>query len=114
MLVFGLLVMRGAWKAVRGEHDALFAPCAIGLFYLATGVVALSTMHEPFWSVFVVLGGLALMLSAVLGLASTRPRTAPRLRQPAAYSMQVCNSARITACTGAASSGRYSKLSSSM
>jgi hypothetical protein len=41
-------------------------------------------MHEAFWSVFVVLGGLALALSAVLGLASTRPRAAPRLRQPAA------------------------------
>jgi Na+-transporting NADH:ubiquinone oxidoreductase subunit NqrB len=84
MLVFGLLVMRGAWKAVRGEHDALSAPCAIGLFYLATGVVALSTMHEPFWSVFVVLGGLALALSSVLGFVPATPRTASRMRQPAA------------------------------
>jgi hypothetical protein len=84
MLVFGLLVMRGAWKAMRGEHGALFAPCAIGVFYLATGVVALSTMRELFWSVFVVLGGLALALSAVLGFVPAMPRIASRMRQPAA------------------------------
>lgn len=84
MLVFGVLVMRGAWRAMRGERGALFAPCAIGVFYLAAGVMALATMHEPFWSVFVVLGALALGLSAVLGFASARPRVAPRVRQPAA------------------------------
>lgn len=84
MLVFGVLVIRGAWLAMRAERGALFAPCIIGVFYLATGIMALATMHEAFWSVFVVLGGLALALSAVLGLASTRPRAAPRLRQPAA------------------------------
>jgi hypothetical protein len=83
MLVFGVLVMRGAWKAMRGERGALFAPCAIGVFYLAVGVMALSYMHEPFWGVFVVLGGLALALSAVLGFAPAR-RSTPRLRQPAA------------------------------
>lgn len=83
MLVFGVLVMRGAWKAMRGERGALFAPCAIGVFYLAVGVMALSYMHEPFWGVFVVLGGLALALSAVLGFAPAG-RSTPRLRQPAA------------------------------
>ena len=83
MLVFGVLVMRGAWKAMRGERGALFAPCAIGVFYLAVGVMALLYMHEPFWGVFVVLGGLALALSAVLGFAPAG-RSAPRLRQPAA------------------------------
>jgi hypothetical protein len=83
MLVFGVLVMRGAWKAMRGERGALFAPCAIGVFYLAVGVMALLHMHEPFWGVFVVLGGLALALSAVLGFAPAG-RSAPRLRQPAA------------------------------
>jgi hypothetical protein len=83
MLVFGVLVMRGAWKAMRGERGALFAPCAIGVFYLAVGVMALLYMHEPFWGVFVVLGGLALALSAVLGFAPAG-RSAPRLRQRAA------------------------------
>ena len=83
MLVFGVLVIRGAWRAMRGEHGALFAPCAIGVFYLATGVVALSYMREPFWGVFVVLGGLALVLSAVLGLPTGRRVTA-RVRQPLA------------------------------
>jgi hypothetical protein len=83
MLVFGVLVMRGAWKAMRGERGALFAPCAIGVFYLAVGVMALLYMHEPFWGVFEVLGGLALALSAVLGFAPAG-RSAPRLRQRAA------------------------------
>ena len=84
MLVFGVLVIRGAWLAMRAERGALFAPCIIGVFYLATGIMALATMHEAFWSVFVILGGLALALSAVLGFASTGPRVAPRMRQPAA------------------------------
>lgn len=84
MLVFGVLVIRGAWRAMRGEHGALFAPCAIGVFYLATGVVALSYMREPFWAVFVVLGGLALVLSALLGLSTTGPRAASPVDQPAA------------------------------
>ena len=84
MLVFGVLVMRGAWKAMHGERGALFAPCAIGLFYLAAGVMALSYMHEPFWGVFVVLGGLALALSAVLGFAPSTPRITSRMRQPTA------------------------------
>jgi hypothetical protein len=34
--------------------------------------------------VFVVLGGLALALSAVLGFVPATPRTASRMRQPAA------------------------------
>ena len=84
MLVFGVLVIRGAWMAMHAERGALFAPCTIGVFYLATGIVALASMHEAFWSVFAVLGGLALVLSAVLGFASTGPRVAPRMRQPAA------------------------------
>ena len=83
MLVFGVLVIRGARRAMRGEHGALFAPCAIGVFYLATGVVALSTMREPFWGVFVVLGGLVLVLSAVLGLP-TGSRVTARVNQPLA------------------------------
>lgn len=83
MLVFGVLVIRGAWRAMRGEHGALFAPCAIGVFYLATGTIALSYMREPFWGVFVVLGGLALVLSAVLGLP-TGSRVTARVHQPLA------------------------------
>lgn len=84
MLVFGLLVIRSAWMAMRGERGALFAPGAIGVFYLATGILALATMREPFWSVFVVLGGLALVLSTLLGLSTTGPRAAARRAQPLA------------------------------
>ena len=74
MLVFGVLVIRSAWQVMRGERGALFAPCAIGVFYLGTGIMALSYMHEPFWGVFVVLGGSALVLSALLGFAAPRSR----------------------------------------
>ena len=74
MLVFGVLVIRSAWQVMRGERGALFAPSAIGVFYLVTGIMALSYMHEPFWGVFVVLGGLALVLSALLGFAAPRSR----------------------------------------
>ena len=84
MLVFGVLVAWSAWKVSRGERGPLFASGLVVIFYLLTGVISLAYMREPFWGVFVVLGGLALALSAVLGLASTRPRAAPRLRQPAA------------------------------
>lgn len=84
MLVFGVLVIRGAWKAMRGDRGALFAPCLIGVFYLATGIIALSYMREPFWGVFVVLGGLALVLSAALGLSTRGPWVASRMDQPAA------------------------------
>ena len=76
MLVFGVLVVRSAWQALRGEKAALFAPGLIGVFYLLTGVTALAIMREPFWGVFVVLGGLALILSVTLGVASARERVA--------------------------------------
>lgn len=72
MLVFGLLVIAGAWRAWRGERRGLSAVGLIGLFYLLTGVLSLSYMKEPFWSVFVVLGALALVCSLTLA-AMSRP-----------------------------------------
>ncbi|HLI18840.1 MAG TPA: hypothetical protein VKV22_11305, partial [Rhodanobacteraceae bacterium] len=84
MLVFGVLVIWAAWKAARGGRNALFASGLIGIFYLLTGAVSLAYMREPFWSVFVVLGGLALVLSALLGVAAAGPRVAASLDQPAA------------------------------
>lgn len=79
MLVFGVLVIWSAWRALRGETQALFASGLVGIFYLLTGVLALATMREPFWSVFVVLGALSLLLSVALGARVTRPRGAGRL-----------------------------------
>ncbi|MGH8182407.1 MAG: hypothetical protein ACREPH_01960 [Rhodanobacteraceae bacterium] len=79
MLVFSVLVIRSAWKAMRGERNALFASGLVGIFYLLTGVVSLMYMREPFWSVFVILGSLALTLSATLGIASARERVASGL-----------------------------------
>ena len=84
MLVFGVLVVWATWEAMHGERGALFVPGAIGAFYLATGILALSTMREPFWGVFVILGGLALVLSTLLGWSATRPRLAARMDQPPA------------------------------
>lgn len=66
MLVFGLLVIASAWQARRGDNRWLSVAGLIGIFYLLTGVLSLVYMREPFWSVFVVLGGLALVLSLAL------------------------------------------------
>lgn len=71
MLVFGLFVMASAWKAWRGENGGLPASGLIGIFYLLTGVLSLAYMKEAFWSIFVILGGLALILS--LTIAATAP-----------------------------------------
>jgi hypothetical protein len=76
MLLFGLLVIAGAWRAWRGEQAGLSVTVSIGIFYLLTGVLSLAYMKEPFWSVFVVLGGLALLLALTLaagGSQSIRP-----------------------------------------
>lgn len=66
MLVFGLLVIVSAWQASRGEKRGLSTTALIGIFYLLTGVLSLAYMKEGFWSIFVVLGGLALILSLIL------------------------------------------------
>jgi len=66
MLVFGLLVIASAWRAWRGDRAGLATATWIGVFYLLTGVLSLAYMKEAFWSVFVVLGGLALILSLTL------------------------------------------------
>lgn len=78
MLVFGVLTILGAWQAMRGNERALIAPGLIGVFYLLTGVLALAYMDEPFWSVFVILGCLALMLSVALRVTRTRGGVASR------------------------------------
>ncbi|WHZ19189.1 MAG: hypothetical protein OJF55_001338 [Rhodanobacteraceae bacterium] len=75
MLVFGVIVIWAAWKAIRGIRSALFASGLVGAFYLLTGVISLAYMREPFWSVFVVLGGLALVLSSALGFAPSGRHT---------------------------------------
>lgn len=66
MLLFGLMVIGGAWRAWRGEKRGLSAAALIGLFYLLTGLLSLAYMKEAFWSVFVVLGTLALAFSLTL------------------------------------------------
>lgn len=75
MLVFGLLVIASAWRAWRGDGSGLSAPALIGVFYLLTGVLSMAYMKEVFWSVFVVLGGLALLLSLTLRASTAANRT---------------------------------------
>ncbi|HEX5460651.1 MAG TPA: hypothetical protein VFX20_11830 [Steroidobacteraceae bacterium] len=75
MLVFGLLVIASAWRAWRGEKSGLSASSWIGIFYLATGILSLAYMKEAFWTVFVVLGGLALILSLALASGREKPVT---------------------------------------
>lgn len=84
MLVFGALVIWSAWKAMRGEKGALFASGLVGAFYLLVGVLSLIDMREPFWSVFVVLGTLALVPSGLLGFAPAGRHAASRADQPLA------------------------------
>ncbi|GEM_PF-564403 len=87
MLVFGLLVIRSAWWAWRGETGALAVSGLIGIFYVLTGVLSLGYMHEPFWSVFVILGGLALILSIALGMMRTRDAHSAVASRPGAAPM---------------------------
>lgn len=75
MLVFGLLVIASAWRAWRGEKRGLSATSLIGVFYLLTGVLSLAYMKEGFWSIFVILGALALVLSLLLRTSAAASRT---------------------------------------
>ena len=52
------------------------------MFYLLTGVLALAYTGEPFWTVFVILGCLALILSVALGVTRTRYGIASRSIAP--------------------------------
>lgn len=85
MLLFGLLVMGSAWRAWRGDKGGLLASGLIGIFYVVTGVLSLTYMKEAFWSIFVILGGLALLLSVTIAASSpaqlTSTSTQPRLDQ---------------------------------
>jgi len=73
MLVFGLLVIASAWRAWRGEKNAVSASSWIGIFYLLVGVLSLAYMKEAFWITFVVLGGLSLILSLTLASGRKEP-----------------------------------------
>lgn len=75
MLVFGLLVIASAWRAWHGGKSGLSTSSWIGVFYLLAGVLSLAYMKEAFWTTFVVLGGLSLILS--LTLASGRKEPVP-------------------------------------
>jgi hypothetical protein len=66
MLVFGVMVLAAAWRAWHGRQGGLFASGLIGVFYLLTGALSLAYMKEGFWSIFVILGALALILSLAL------------------------------------------------
>ena len=73
MLVFGLLVIASARRAWRGEKSGLSAASWIGVFYLLAGVLSLAYMKEAFWTTFVVLGGLSLILSLTLASGRKEP-----------------------------------------
>ena len=75
MAVFGVLVMAGAWRSWRDEKNGLSTTSLIGVFYLLTGVLSLAYMKEAFWSIFVILGGLALILSLTLRVVTTGNRS---------------------------------------
>lgn len=66
MMVFGLLIMWSAVQTWRNNYNLLPMSLFIGAFYMLTGVLALSYMREPFWSIFVILGGSILINSLLL------------------------------------------------
>lgn len=75
MLVFGLLVIASGWRAWSGDKRGLAASGLIGIFYLLAGVLSLAYMKEAFWSIFVVLGGLALILSLTIAASGSGLRS---------------------------------------
>jgi hypothetical protein len=83
MLTFGILVAWAAMRAWKSDNRALFVSGLIGTFYLVTGVLALAYMREPFWSVFVALGCLAMIFSIALGVVRVH---VPRLKATQASS----------------------------
>jgi hypothetical protein len=67
MLVLGILVIRH-WLQVRKRGRApAFVPLLIAIFYLCFGACALTYSKRPFFAVFIVLGGLLLACTLLLG-----------------------------------------------
>jgi len=58
MVMFGIIIFWHWLRIRRGENVHLFAPFAISIFYVSYGVAAITFLNDPFFSVFVVLGGL--------------------------------------------------------
>lgn len=80
MLMFGLLVIGSARRAWRGETTGLAASGLIGIFYLIAGDLSLLYMKEAFWSIFAILGALALISS--LTLATADSLSSQRVKSP--------------------------------
>ena len=72
LLISGLLTIVSAWRAWQGEDGGLFASGLIGISYLLTGVPWLAYLKEVFRSTFVLLGGLALVVSVTLAVTGCR------------------------------------------
>jgi hypothetical protein len=70
MLVFGAICVWAWWRIRKGARDVFFAPVAIGIFYVASGVATVLYTGKPFFWVFVALGGLLLMSSLLLRRAA--------------------------------------------
>jgi divalent metal cation (Fe/Co/Zn/Cd) transporter len=58
MVLFGLIIFWHWFRIRRGEKVNLFAPFTISVFYVSYGVAVITILRDPFFSVFVVLGGL--------------------------------------------------------
>jgi glycerol uptake facilitator-like aquaporin len=66
MLVFGMVCLWSWWRLRAGVREALFAPAAIGIFYVVAGVASVSYTGRPFFWLFSVLGGLLLACGAIM------------------------------------------------
>ena len=56
----------GLGRIQRGARDMFFAPCAIGVFYIAAGALSVSYTGIAFFWLFVALGVLLIATSLVL------------------------------------------------
>ena len=61
MVLFGIIIFWHWFRIRRGEKVNLFTPFAISILYVLYGVAVISILNDPFFSVFVVLGGLLFM-----------------------------------------------------
>lgn len=77
MLVFGAILVRTWWRIRQGRRD-LFAPCAIGGFYIASGALTIFYTGAAFFWLFVALGALLVVTAWMINRNNGETRSAQR------------------------------------
>jgi hypothetical protein len=66
MFVLGAICVWIWWRSRKGARDLFFASDAVGVFYIAAGLLSVYYTATPFFWLFVVLGGLLIVSALVL------------------------------------------------